>query len=462
MAQHYPEHPNGQGFDEFYGFCGGVWFDYFDAELENNGEKVKSKGYITDVLTDKAIDFIKDNRERPFFCYVPYNAPHTPCLVPDSYFDKYSKKGFDTRTSAIYGMIENIDDNFRRILDTLDSLDIAEDTIVIFMTDNGPNGKRYNAGMRGTKASVDEGGVRVPMFVRWPGHIEPGTIIKENAAHIDLMPTIADLCNVPMGETLPLDGISVKSLLTNEAKELPDRMIFTFPSPREITPNIPGAVRTRQWRATKRKGNWSLYNMSIDPAQEKNVAEEHPEVLARLSAAYEETFEEITQDGIDPLPIQVGHPEWSVVTLPGHEAHLKPANGEGIVYNYKPGYTGHWIANWTEIGSYPLWDIQVVRAGLYEVTLMYTCKQEDVGTKIRVEVGGESLESVVQDAYDPAPIPVPFRLEDERVKYMSKVWKPLKMGRILLDKGHKQLIVRATHIPGTRAIDLKDVQLRRV
>ena len=459
---HYPEHPNGQGFDEFFGFCGGVWNNYFDAELEHNGEVVKTDGYITDVLTDKAMEFIRKNRESPFFCYVPYNAPHTPCLVPDRYFDKYSERGFDARTSAIYGMIENIDDNFRRILDILKNLGLEDDTVVIFMTDNGPNGKRYNAGMRGSKSSFHEGGVRVPMFIRWPGHIKAGTVIKENASHIDLLPTIADLCEVTLEETLPLDGINIAPLLMGRAESWPDRMIFTFPTPRELTPAIPGAVRTQRWRAVKRKGNWELHDMTIDPEQKKDVAKGHPIVVTKLSTAYEELMQEMTRNGLEILPIQIGHPGWPVVTLPGHEAHLKSSNGKGIGYNYGPGYTNHWITNWTETASYPLWDIQVVRSGLYEVTLMYTCKQEDTGVKLRVEIGDAHLDGHIQEPYDPDPIPVPFRLKDEATKYMSKVWKAHRLGQVSLGKGRTQLIVRATHIPGTQAIDLKAVQLRRI
>ena len=195
---HYPHHPNGQGFDEFFGFCAGNWNNYFDTHLEHNGKSVTTGGFITDVLTDAAMAFIEEHKDRPFFCYVPYNAPHGPFQVPDRYFEKYKKRGLDDKTAAVYGMVENVDDNLDRLLHKLDELKLTDNTIVLFLTDNGPNGKRYNGGMKGTKGSVDEGGVRVPLFIRWPGQINPGITVKPIAAHIDLLPTIVELCGVSM------------------------------------------------------------------------------------------------------------------------------------------------------------------------------------------------------------------------------------------------------------------------
>jgi len=459
---HYPENPNGQGFDEFFGFCGGVWFNYFDSELEHNGEMVKTEGYITDVLTDKAIEFIRKNRDRPFFCYVPYNAPHTPCQVPDKYFDKYVGRGLDEKNACFYGMIENIDDNFERILGKLREFNLEEDTIVIFITDNGPNGNRYNANMRGKKSSVDEGGVRVPCFIRWPERLQPGMLIEENASHIDMLPTIADLCGVPVGKTLPLDGKSVKPLMEGQSEGWQDRMIFTFPALKKLTPQSPGAVRTQRWRAIKSKGNWKLYDIMADPEQKTNIANQHPGILTKLSAAYEKALLDVTKDGLEALPIQAGHPGWPNVELPGHEAHLISPDGKGIAYNYGPGYTNHWIAKWTSADAYPQWNIKVVRSGLYEVTLMYVCAQEDVGVEVRVEASGERLDGVIQEAHDPEPLPSPFRMEEEAIKYMRKEWKPLTLGRINLTKGRTSLVVRALKIPGHEAMDLKAVRLKYV
>ena len=160
LGEHYPNHPNGQGFDEFFGMLQGHWNNYFDPKLEHNGRRVQTRGYITDVITGYALRFVERNRHRPFFCYVPYNAPHTPHQVPDRYFDKYIERGLDARAAAIYGMVENIDENIGRLLKKLDELELTKRTIGFFLSDNGPEGhegSRYNAGMRGMKGSVHEG-----------------------------------------------------------------------------------------------------------------------------------------------------------------------------------------------------------------------------------------------------------------------------------------------------------------
>ncbi|MHC5542910.1 sulfatase-like hydrolase/transferase, partial [Singulisphaera rosea] len=185
----YPYHPNARGFDEFYGFCSGHWGDYFNPPLEHNGRLVRGDGFITDDLTNHALSFIESNRDRPFFCYLPLNTPHSPMQVPDRFFAKFkdAKLGLSARgdqpedvdfTRAALAMCENIDWNVGRLLKRLDELKLAEDTIVLYFCDNGPNGWRWNGGMKGRKGSTDEGGVRSPLLLRWPGHVKPGTKVS--------------------------------------------------------------------------------------------------------------------------------------------------------------------------------------------------------------------------------------------------------------------------------------------
>ena len=161
----------------------------------------------------------------PFLCYVPYNAPHSPWQVPDRYFDKYKAKGLDDVTACAYAMVENVDENIGRLLKTLDELNLAEDTIVLFLTDNGPNSDRYNGNMKGRKGSTDEGGIRVPLFIRWQGRIKAGTVIEPIAAHIDLLPTLTELCGISGYQTLPLDGALVPLLMQKDVV-WNDRMLF--------------------------------------------------------------------------------------------------------------------------------------------------------------------------------------------------------------------------------------------
>ncbi|MFL3665871.1 MAG: arylsulfatase, partial [Verrucomicrobiota bacterium] len=261
----YPHHPNGQGFDEFLGFCAGHWNNYFDTSLDHNGTMVKSEGFIIDTLTDAAIEFIEANHKRPFFCYIPYNTPHTPWQVPEQYWRKYQAKGIDDPAIACaYAMCENIDDNMGRVLAKLEELKIADDTIFIYLSDNGPNTDRYNAGMKGRKGSAHEGGGRVPFFVRYPRRIPPGQVIKPIAAHIDLLPTLMEYCGVRNYKTKQLDGRSLVPLIENKPSAWPSRTLFTVWGGTRLQDGR-RAVRTDRWRAVNEKRGWELYDMLNDP-----------------------------------------------------------------------------------------------------------------------------------------------------------------------------------------------------
>jgi len=457
---HYPYHPNGQGFDEFVGFCSGHWNNYFNTQLEHNGTEFSSRGYITDVLTDAAIEFVEKNKERPFFCYVPYNAPHSPFQVPDKYFDKYKGRGLDDELACVYAMCENLDDNIGRILKRLDELKLSDNTIVLFTTDNGPNTNRYNGGMKGRKGSENEGGVRVPLFVRWPGHIKAGQTIEEISSHIDLLPTLVELCGIEMPKTLPLDGISLAGLLIGEGTKQPDRMIFTFKFPREDGVTVPGSVRTQCWRAVKAGERWELYDMTVDPGQKEDVSKEHPQITKKLSEAYEKAVVDVIRAGFEPLPIHIGYPEWPVVVLPGHEAFLEPSSKVGISYNGSAGWANDWITNWTSTEAYPWWEVEVVKGGRFEVTLRYVCEKENVGAKVRVEIGGESSAGIVRNAHNPKPVSSPDRVK--RIEVYEKIWSSLSVGTVKLKKGRTRLAVKAVTKPGEKVMDLKAVQVRRI
>lgn len=453
---YYPYHPTGRGFEEFFGFCAGHWNLYFDTQLDHNRRTVKTQGFITDVFTDAALSFIEENREQPFFCYIPYNAPHGPFQVPDRYFGKYKERGLDDKNACIYGMCENIDDNIGRILKRLDDLKLADDTIVVFLTDNGPNGERFNGGMRGRKGSVHEGGIRVPLFIRWPGRIAPGKTVERIAAHIDLLPTLAALCNVPLPEQLELDGVSLAPLLEDTAIDWPDRMIFTHQSRRGDVQLSPGSVRTQRYRLVTEGDDWELYDMAADPSEENDIASERPTVVKELRAAYEAWFQDTTRVPIERLPIPIGYPEVPVVDLLAPECYLHG----GLEYKGGMGYANDWVTNWRSTADFVSWDVDVVRDGRFEVTLMYICPEQDVGSKVRVEVGDQHLEGVVGLAHDPEPIPSFDRfIRDERYE---TVWAPLTLGAVDLDKGRMDLAVKALTIAGEQVIDLKAVRLRRV
>ncbi|MGB3778039.1 MAG: arylsulfatase, partial [Tunicatimonas sp.] len=233
----YPYHPNARGFDDFYGFCSGHWGNYFSPMLERNGEIVQGEGYIIDDLTNKGIAFIEQERETPFFLYMPYNTPHSPMQVPDRWWNRLANQPLDslnrdpsredtTFTRAALAMVENIDWNVGRLLQTLEETGQAENTIVLYLSDNGPNSWRWNGDMKGRKGATDEGGVRSPLLMRWPGTLKAGSRVTQIASVMDLLPTLVDLTGISAEPEKPLDGVSLKPLLLGEINDWPERTLI--------------------------------------------------------------------------------------------------------------------------------------------------------------------------------------------------------------------------------------------
>jgi arylsulfatase A-like enzyme len=233
LGDNYPFRPQDRGFDEGLIHKGGgigntqdYWGnDYFDDTYFRNGKPEKFEGYCTDVWFAEAMKFIEANKDRPFFCYLPTNAPHGPFLVPEKYAEPYMGKGVKFR---FYGMISNIDENVGRLMSKLKELGIEDNTILIFMTDNGSSGGHlvYNAGMRGSKGSEYDGGHRVPFFMRWPGGgIKAGINIDQITAHIDILPTMIEFCGLQAPEDVKFDGTSLMPLLTGDDRNGPSLRI---------------------------------------------------------------------------------------------------------------------------------------------------------------------------------------------------------------------------------------------
>lgn len=459
---HYPFHPNQQGFDEFIGFCAGHWNNYFNTTLEHNGEPYPTEGYITDVLTDEALRFIEENQDQPFFCYVPYNTPHGPFQVADPYYDKYYQQ-LDTmqdeqaraKLASVYGMCENIDDNVGRITGLLDSLELAENTIVIYLSDNGPNGTRYNGGMRGTKSSVHEGGVRVPALVRWPARISAGEVREAVAAHIDLFPTLATLCQIPLPDSLQLDGIDLADWWVGERSELPDRTLFVQQSDQELTPER-GAVRTAEYRYVLYPGYTGLYHLPTDPGEEHNLTTERPALADSLRAMYADWFAAMQAAREDYTLTPVGFVGQKVVTLPAHESQF---SGE-IHYQEGHGWAHDWLVNWTRSQDSIWWNVRAEEAGIYEAIVTYTCSESDVGSRIQLTSGKDQVSKIISQAYDPEYIPSPDRIP--RIEVYEKEWAQQSLGTIELAEGQQRLVLRATSVAHQEVAELKNLTLKKV
>ncbi|MER2490563.1 arylsulfatase [Catenovulum sediminis] len=380
----YPHDPLGQGFDEYLGIIDGHQTLYFDAELMKNGKPFQTKGYIADVTTDAAIDFIKqaDKNGKPFFAYVPFNTPHSPFELPKKYFDKYKNKGLSDLDASVYGMMENVDDNVGRVLDTLIGLGIQDDTIVLFMSDNGPafpnKQARFNGGLKGSKGQLDEGGVRSPLFVQWPGKIYGGRKINTIAQHLDIAPSLMSLIGGEMPQDRVIDGADISKLWLDEnADEIwPDRTLFLHhfrntqrEQQKAVLPN-PGSVRTQNWLATfERNGDWHLYDMRNDELQENELSEKYPEVLSKLKHQYFEFYEDITAKPIKTLPIEIGHSGHEEVVMAAHEAAIQ---GQGIDYAHKAGWAHDWIEVSGDVINAELkWPVKAVSSGKYQIDLKY-------------------------------------------------------------------------------------------
>ena len=397
LGKFYPQHPNRQGFTEFFGFRSGA-SPYYDVTLDHNTKPEPTKGYLTDVLTDHTIHYIEQNREQPFFIYLPYNAPHAPFQVPNRLFNKYKARGLSNHTAAVYGMLESVDTNLGRILAKLDELALTKKTIVLFLSDNGPNGRRYNAGMKGTKGSADEGGVRVPLFILWPGHIRAGTMVEQLTAHIDIFPTLMELCGIKPPRGKHLDGISFAKLLRNPKADWRDRKIYSVrlrESEGQLRFIQSAGVRTNRWRLTVYGDKISLYDMAADPGQKKNVADEHPDLADALHLAFNRWYQDVTRDGIQRFPIPIGYDQAPEVKLEAPDAYLSG----NITVKGKVPWDIYWIHNWkSKQDDYVWWDLDVERKGSFEVTVSYAAPGEGTAGRFRVEAAGQILNGDLKES----------------------------------------------------------------
>ncbi len=449
-----PYHPNDRGFGEFYGFTSGHWAQYFNPPLDHNGEIVRGNGFLADDLTDHAIAFMEEHREGPFFTYVPYNTPHSPMQVPDRFFEKFAEyvpemhnrdpeKEDLPHLRAALAMVENLDWNVGRMLTRLDDLGLAENTIVIYMSDNGPNGWRWNGDMKGRKGSIDEGGLRAPALFRWKGKIPAGRKIDRIAGAIDLLPTLTEMAGVPVVGDKPLDGMSLRPLLMDETQSWPDRELFTFWNGR-------AGVRTQQYRLD---GEGRLFDIAADRGQRLDFSDERPDERAKLQADVDAIVAEMGDYTADDRPLPVGHK--SLTWLPARDATTR-----GGVERSNRYPNSSYFRNWKRPDDAIVWDVEVEREGLYEVEAFYACPPGDVGATVEVEFLGATMTATIDEAYDP---PLIGEADDRfpRQESYTKDFRPFSLGTMDLAQGRGELLLQAPRVPGSQAMELSAVTLRR-
>jgi len=472
----WPYHPRARGFDEYFGHTAGHWGEYFDPPLEDGeGHIVRTQGYIVDVCTDRALAFVEKNKDRPFFCYVPFTTPHSPWAVPEGYWQRLRDKPVAQRatlpnaedldqTRCALAMLENQDWNVGRLLAKLRELGLDENTIVLYFSDNGPNSWRYNGGMKGRKGSTDEGGVRSVCYVRWPAGLPAGHTVAQICGAIDLLPTLTALAGIPRVGDKPLDGRDLSPLLKKQDVDWPDRMIFSTWSRRV-------SVRTQTHRLD---GAGQLFDMIADPGQATPINDQQPDLAAKLAEAAQawrrEMFGEPAETtgakpkakgkrvpvrpAVDPRPFPVGYREFPITILPARDGEPR-----GGVRRSSGAPNCSYFVHWTSTLDSMVWRVDVHTAGRYEVAIDYTCPIADAGSTIELSLRDSRQTGKVEPGWDPPLYTNQDTLPRPDGESQMKEFRTLKLGAISLPAGQGLLTLRALDIPGKSVMDVRRVTL---
>jgi arylsulfatase len=368
LGDSYPHRPMDKGFQTAvwlrgWGFTSAPEFTntLIDGTLQRGARPEKFRGYITDVCFDEAMAWMRDRAEQaePFFCYLPLHAAHAPHTVPEPYLPRFAGKP----APGFFGMLANLDDNMGRLDTFLRETRLRENTIVIFMTDNGGTAgvKTYNAGLRAGKTTYYDGGHRVPCFLRWPaGHLRPAGDVAALTEVQDVLPTLLEFAGVTKPTGPAFDGLSLAPLLRGQTDTLPDRTLVVQYGPGAGQKDSTGpkkfqsAVLWKQWRLVH---GTELYDINADRAQAHDLAATHPEILANLRARYEAWWATVEPRLNDFVPATLGAAAENPVILTSADWQDAYADNAGHIRRAVGGPRG---------GP---WHVQVDRPGNYEFAL---------------------------------------------------------------------------------------------
>ncbi|WP_273444491.1 sulfatase-like hydrolase/transferase [Neolewinella agarilytica] len=451
----FPYHPGGQGFEEFLGFTLGHFNDYFEGELVNErDEVVPFSGDLTEILTDTASHFMQQESSQPFFCMLTYQAPHTPVQVSNKHWDRVSQRGLTPYNTGIYAMIESIDEQIGRLLEELEQAGKLENTLIVFATDNGPNGDRYRAGLKGTKGQVDEGGVRVPFGIRFPGnHPANGRKISTPAAHIDLVPTLLELVDLPVPEEL--DGQSLLPLLLPEHPDTfnQERFIYAFKQGYDFTP-YPGSMRDQNFLYVLRGPNeHELYQLDKDPGQRTDIMQTKQDWLKGLRSrgrdmaeAYATFAATVARPDLVAPPIDLDAAPGPIRLL-AHEG--EPRGKTHFMDKY--GWANDFFVDLGSEGAY--WPVETDEARSYRVKVRYHLEGNRARTLVlRTDKGNE-----VSVALPPARttlIPVADRVKRKEV--YPRRWAEVEVAGLSVSPGSRELSIAS---PGGEGLWVKEITL---
>jgi arylsulfatase A-like enzyme len=455
----WPYHPMARGFDHFYGFTSGHWGEYIDPPLEDDGRRTRGEGYIDDCCVDRAIEFIEQHRDRPFFCYIPFVTPHSPWSAPQAKWEKYRQLvpsqhateaalEIQAETRCVYAMIENQDDLVGRVLDRLKSLEIDENTIVIYFSDNGPNTWRWNGQMKGKKGGLDEGSLRAPLLVHWPDRIEGGRRLDSIAGAIDLLPTILALAGVPHVTDRPIDGINLSPLLLGESVEI---------APRSLVTHYQGRYSLRN-ASHRLDPQGRLFDIASDRSQAIDCNADQPLLAMQMLdtvGRWRQTFErELEADGSAARPFPIGFPQFPWTPLPARDGIP-----HGAIARSSSAPNCSYFVNWTNTDDAITWDVDVHQAGRYEVVLEYVCPLEDEGSEIELRLGDRMIAGRVSPGWYPDVYRNQDTLPRPPAESTMKPFRELNLGMIELTRGPGTLTLKATHIPGRSVMELLAIHL---
>ena len=454
-----PYHPNCRGIDEFYGFCSGHWGNYFNPILEHNGEVLKGKGFMTDDLTDHAIEYINKQQDQPFFMIMALNTPHSPMQVPDAFWNRYNNKPIQQKgsvpekediqhTRAALALNENIDENIGRVIATLEKNNQLNNTIIIYFSDNGPNGNRYNGGMKGIKGSTDEGGVRVPFIISWKNNIKNGRTLPQIAANVDLFPTLIELAGLHWKNPKPFDGISLKNILMDKNPSMPDRFIPSFWANET-------SVRSQKFRLSNKD---ELYDMVNDPNQTKNVATEFPTEYRELKSWKDKWLQDVRTElpAQDLRPLMVGNKKMPLTNLPAAEGEPK-----GNIIRSSKHPNDSYFLGWKSSADKITWNVEVEDDGVFEVSVFYACSEKNIGTELEMKFNDASISKTIST---PNNVPVMGMENDkvERDESYVKDFKPMKLGNVELKKGKGLLELSSKNLLAADDLECNMISLKRV
>ncbi len=416
LGDNYPFRPQDRGFDEVLIHGGGgvaqtpdYWNnDYFNDTYFHNGKPEKYAGYCTDVWFREAMTFIDKNKKSPFLCYISLNAPHSPYHVASKYSQPY-RGNPSIPNPDFYGMITNADEQMGLFIDNLKKAGVYENTIFIFMTDNGTAAgvkfdqkgalvSGYNANMRGTKGSQYEGGHRVPLFLSWPAKKLPARDITGLTGAMDLLPTLVDLCGLGTGNKF--DGMSLASVILKDQPIPDDRIV--------ITDTQRGGMLVKDKQSAVMQGTWrlidgkELYDLSQDPGQKKNVAQANSELVERLNKSYESWWRMISQHGDEFNRVVLGSEKQAMVCLTAHDFYSVkdiPAWNQDMIRLAK--------------GGNGPWEVEVARRGTYRISLRRYPQESGLAINAAAAV------PAVEEGVKPAPAGTALDIRKAKIRVGS-------------------------------------------